>query len=165
MEHEELRVKLNNLKTIEKTIESLNTYEISGDVRLGDVRSADGETWIQGIYIFDDEIDLIKDFIYSLRIEKCKSLSKDIKNLIKNLYESENDWDQIQENKESINLMDYGKEIIEKLVDDKTFDIKEKSYIEKALLMLDFYDHLLNQNLGLEENTTGLKFNVKKETK
>lgn len=61
--------------------------------------------------------------------------------------------------------MDYGKEIIEKLVNDNTFDDREKSYIEKAVLLLDYYDHLLNQNLGLEENTVGLKFCVKKENK
>lgn len=59
--------------------------------------------------------------------------------------------------------MDYGREIIEKLVNDNNFDNEEKSYIEKALLLLDFYDHLLNQNLGLEENIVGLKFNVKKD--
>lgn len=56
--------------------------------------------------------------------------------------------------------MDYGKDIIEKLVDDPTFDENEKGYIEKALLMIDFYDHLLNQALGFEKNTAGLKFNL-----
>lgn len=52
------------------------------------------------------------------------------------------------------------KTIIDKLEKDTVFTEPEKSYIEKAIMMVAYYEDLLNMNIGLKENTAGLKFNV-----
>lgn len=50
--------------------------------------------------------------------------------------------------------------IIKKLENVNVFTEREKAYIEKALMMVNFYEDLLDMSLGLKENTAGLKFNV-----
>lgn len=48
--------------------------------------------------------------------------------------------------------------IIEKLKSCDSLDDKEKAYIEKAILTAFYYEKLLDQDLGLEENTENLQF-------
>lgn len=52
------------------------------------------------------------------------------------------------------------KNIIDKLESNKELTEVEKSYIEKAIMMVDYYEDLLNMNIGIEKNTAGLRFNV-----
>lgn len=52
------------------------------------------------------------------------------------------------------------KSIIEKLEKDTVFTEIEKSYIEQAIMMVDYYEDLLDMSIGLKRNTAGLKFNV-----
>lgn len=54
----------------------------------------------------------------------------------------------------------YIKTIIEKLENNTDLTEVEKAYIEKAIMAFDFYEDLLDMNLGLKENIVGLKFNV-----
>lgn len=57
-------------------------------------------------------------------------------------------------------MSQYIKTIIDKLENITELTEVEKSYIEKAIMAFDFYEDLLDMNLGLKENTAGLKFNV-----
>lgn len=57
-------------------------------------------------------------------------------------------------------MSQYIKTIIDKLENITQLTEVEKSYIEKAIMAFDFYEDLLDMNLGLKENTAGLKFNV-----
>lgn len=52
------------------------------------------------------------------------------------------------------------KTIIDKLENNEELTEVEKSYIEKAIMMVDYYEDLLNMNIGIEKNTAGLRFNV-----
>lgn len=52
------------------------------------------------------------------------------------------------------------KTIIDKLENNTELTEAEKSYIEKAIMMVAYYEDLLDMNLGLRENTAGLKFGV-----
>lgn len=57
-------------------------------------------------------------------------------------------------------MTDPVKTIIEKLEKDTAFTVREKAYIEKAIMMVDYFDDLHDMSLGLMKNTAGLKFNV-----
>lgn len=52
------------------------------------------------------------------------------------------------------------KSIIDKLEYNTEFTEIEKSYIEKAIMMVDYYEDLLDMSIGLKRNIAGLKFNV-----
>lgn len=52
------------------------------------------------------------------------------------------------------------KTIIDKLENNDELTEVEKSYIEKAIMMVGYYEDLLDMNIGLEKNTAGLRFNV-----
>lgn len=52
------------------------------------------------------------------------------------------------------------KTIIDKLENNEVLTEVEKSYIEKAIMMVDYYEDLLDMNIGLKKNTAELKFNV-----
>lgn len=52
------------------------------------------------------------------------------------------------------------KSIIGKLENNTELTEVEKSYIEKAIMMVDYYEDLLDMSIGLTKNTAGLKFNV-----
>lgn len=52
------------------------------------------------------------------------------------------------------------KSIIEKLENITELTVVEKAYIEKAIMMVNYYEDLLYMGVGVRENTAGLKFNV-----
>lgn len=56
--------------------------------------------------------------------------------------------------------MNHIKTIIDKLENIKELTEVEKAYIEKAIMMVDYYEDLLDMSIGLTKNTAGLKFNV-----
>lgn len=57
------------------------------------------------------------------------------------------------------------KSIIEKLENIKELTVVEKAYIEKAIMVADFYEDLLDISIGLKANTAGLKFNIQPSNK
>lgn len=57
------------------------------------------------------------------------------------------------------------KTIIEKLENITELTVIEKAYIEKAIMVADFYEDLLDISIGLKANTAGLKFNIQPSNK
>lgn len=52
------------------------------------------------------------------------------------------------------------KTIIDKLETNEELTEVEKSYIEKAIMTVGYYEDLIDMNIGLDKNTAGLRFNV-----
>lgn len=52
------------------------------------------------------------------------------------------------------------KTIIDKLESNEELNEVEKSYIEKAIMTVGYYEDLIDMNIGLDKNTAGLRFNV-----
>lgn len=52
------------------------------------------------------------------------------------------------------------KTIIDKLENNDEMTEVEKSYIEKAIMTVGYYEDLIDMNIGLDKNTAGLRFNV-----
>lgn len=52
------------------------------------------------------------------------------------------------------------KTIIDKLESNEELTEVEKSYIEKAIMTVGYYEDLIDMNIGLDKNTAGLRFNV-----